>query len=66
MSSPQQDHPAEKTPLIQDAEEDEFDEEPLGKPAIDQYGRPSMAFRVKKTGQIITRTGKWLSSITLH
>lgn len=63
MSSLQQDHPAEKIPLIQDInksefEDDEFDEVPLGRTAIDPYGRRSMAFRVKKTGQIITSTGK--------
>jgi hypothetical protein len=58
MSSPQQHYPADKAPLLQDADEDEFDEEPLGRTAIDRYGRRSMAFRVKKTGQIITSTGK--------
>jgi len=55
----QQDYPADKAPLLQDADEDEFDEEPLGRTAIDHYGRRSMAFRVKKTGQTITSTGKY-------
>jgi hypothetical protein len=58
MSSPQQDNPADKTPLLQGAYEDEFDEDPLGRTAIDPYGRRSMAFQVRKTGQIITSTGK--------
>jgi len=58
MSSLQQDHPAEKIPLIQDINKSEFDEVPLGRTAKDPYGRRSMAFRVKKTGQIITSTGK--------
>jgi hypothetical protein len=58
MLSPQQDPPADKAPLLQGADEEEFEEEPLDRTAIDPYGRRSMAFRVKKTGQIITRTGK--------
>jgi hypothetical protein len=61
MSSPQQqDHSADKTPLLQHAEEEEEElpEEPLGRTAIDPYGRRSTAYRVKKTGQIITSTGK--------
>ena len=58
MSSLHQDYPTDKAPLLQDTDEDEFDEEPLGRTAIDHYGRRSMAFRVKKTGQIITSTGK--------
>jgi hypothetical protein len=59
MSSPQQDNPAVKTPLLRDAEEEEeFEEFPLGRTAIDPYGRRSMAYQVKKTGQIITSTGK--------
>jgi hypothetical protein len=59
MSPPQQqDRSADKTPLLPHAEEDEFPEEPLGRTAIDPYGRRSTAYRVKKTGQIITSTGK--------
>jgi hypothetical protein len=58
MSSPQQDHPADKSPLLPGTDEEEFAEKPLDRTAIDPYGRRSMAFRVKKTGQIITRTGK--------
>lgn len=58
MSSPQQDHPADKSPLLPGTDEEESAEEPLDRTAIDPYGRRSMAFRVKKTGQIITRTGK--------
>jgi hypothetical protein len=58
MSSPQQDHPADKSPLLPGTDKEEFAEEPLDRTAIDPYGRRSMAFRVKKTGQIITRTGK--------
>jgi hypothetical protein len=58
MSSPQQDNLAVKTPLLRDAEEEDFEESPLGRTAIDPYGRRSMAYQVKKTGQIITSTGK--------
>jgi hypothetical protein len=58
MSSPPQDNLAVKTPLLRDAEEEDFEESPLGRTAIDPYGRRSMAYQVKKTGQIITSTGK--------
>ena len=58
MSSPQHDSLAVKIPLLRDAEEEEFAEFPLGRTAIDPYGRRSMAYQVKKTGQIITSTGK--------
>ena len=59
MSPPQQEYPADKTPLLQDADEEEFDYDPLGITVIDPYGRRSTAFRVRKTGQIITSTGTW-------
>lgn len=36
--------------------EDNFDEVPLWKTALDPYGRRSMAFRRKKTGKIVTAT----------
>lgn len=38
------------------APEDSFLEEPLGYTAIDPYGRRSMAFRRKATGEIVTQT----------
>jgi len=60
MPSPEDVEAAPRAPpTVEDDEE--FDEDPLGRTAIDPYGRRSMAFQVRKTGQIITSTGKQTS-----
>jgi hypothetical protein len=47
-----------KTPFSFAANRPEYDylEEPLGHTALDPYGRRSMAFRRKATGEIVTQT----------
>jgi hypothetical protein len=42
--------------FAKDAPEDSWLEEPLGHTAIDPYGRRSMAYRRKATGEIVTQT----------
>lgn len=45
-----------KRTCANNASEDNFLEEALGYTAIDPYGRRSMAYRIKATGEIVTQT----------